>query len=222
MDYEPNNRHKRYRNGRGWEFTFFGGETSENLDEEENDAEIIPELFQSELTIEQVFPLSTAKVGYRLWVIGFRGKGGIGRLLGMGLTPGIELQVVNCTPGGSVMVNVAGNRIGLGVGMADKILVTNNPILSKRNRKQMNIDTNISTYLRELPVGTRGRVVGYEKAYQGYKGKLLSMGLTPGTEFTVIRHAPLGDPVEIEVRGFKLSLRKQEADALCVEEVDDD
>ncbi len=221
MDYEPNHRHKRHRNGRGWDFTFFG-ETAANSDEEESEAQIAPELWQSELTMEQVFPLSTAKVGDRLWVVGFRGKGGISRLLSMGLTPGIELQVVSCTPGGSVMVNVAGNRIGLGAGMADKILVTDNSILSKRNRQQMNIHTNTGTYLRELPVGTRGRVVGYEKAYRGYKGKLLSMGLTPGTEFTVIRHAPLGDPVQIEVRGFKLSLRKQEADALCVEEVGDE
>jgi ferrous iron transport protein A len=46
------------------------------------------------------------------------------------------------------------------------------------------------------------------------------MGLTPGTEFTVIRVAPLGDPVEIRVRGFHLSLRKQEADTLIVEEID--
>jgi ferrous iron transport protein A len=46
------------------------------------------------------------------------------------------------------------------------------------------------------------------------------MGLTPGTEFTVIRVAPLGDPVEIQVRGFHLSLRQQEADALIVEEID--
>lgn len=221
MDYEPNNRHKRQRNGKGWEFTFFG-ESSANSSEEENEAQIASELFQSELTIEQVFPLSTAKVGDSLWIAGFRGKGGISRLLGMGLTPGVELQVINCTPGGSVMVNVAGNRIGLGAGMSDKILVTDNPILSKRHRQQMNIDLNTGTYLRELPVGTKGRVVGYEKAYRGYKGKLLSMGLTPGTEFIVIRHAPLGDPVEIEVRGFKLSLRKQEADALCVEEVDDE
>jgi ferrous iron transport protein A len=48
------------------------------------------------------------------------------------------------------------------------------------------------------------------------------MGLTPGTEFTVTRHAPLGDPVEIQVRGFNLSLRKAEADALRVEEVKED
>jgi ferrous iron transport protein A len=43
------------------------------------------------------------------------------------------------------------------------------------------------------------------------------MGLTPGIEFVVTRHAPLGDPTEIEVRGFHLSLRKDEADALLVE-----
>ena len=74
-------------------------------------------------------------------------------------------------------------------------------------------------YLRDLAVGSMGRVVGYEKAARGYRGKLLAMGLTPVTEFTVTRHAPLGDPVEILVRGFKLSLRKDEANALFVEEV---
>jgi ferrous iron transport protein A len=47
-----------------------------------------------------------------------------------------------------------------------------------------------------------------------YKRKLLAMGLTPGTELRVTRHAPLGDPTEIEVRNFRLSLRKHEADAL--------
>ena len=42
------------------------------------------------------------------------------------------------------------------------------------------------------------------------------MGLTRNAEFSVLRVAPLGDPVEIEVRGFRLSLRKDEADALLV------
>ncbi len=73
--------------------------------------------------------------------------------------------------------------------------------------------------LRDLAVGCTGRVVGYEQTARSYKGKLLAMGLTPGTEFTVTRHAPLGDPVEIQVRGFKLSLRKDEANALFVEEI---
>jgi ferrous iron transport protein A len=73
--------------------------------------------------------------------------------------------------------------------------------------------------LGDLAVGAIGRVIGYEKTARGYKGKLLAMGLTPGTEFTVTRHAPLGDPVEILLRGFKLSLRKDEAKTLLVEEV---
>lgn len=73
--------------------------------------------------------------------------------------------------------------------------------------------------LGDLAVGAIGRVIGYEKTARGYKGKLLAMGLTPGTEFTVTRYAPLGDPVEILVRGFKLSLRQDEAKTLFVEEV---
>ncbi len=71
-------------------------------------------------------------------------------------------------------------------------------------------------HLRDLAVGCIGKVVGYETSSRSYKAKLLAMGLTPGTEFTVIRRAPLGDPIEIHVRGFKLSLRKDEADALFV------
>ena len=43
------------------------------------------------------------------------------------------------------------------------------------------------------------------------------MGLTPGTEILVTRLAPLGDPVEVEVRGYSLSLRKNEAEVLRVQ-----
>ena len=81
------------------------------------------------------------------------------------------------------------------------------------------VETENRIHLGEMPIGTVGRVLGSENILRGYKGKLLSMGLTPGTEFTVIRVAPLGDPIEISVRGFHLSLRKQEADALVVAEV---
>jgi len=43
------------------------------------------------------------------------------------------------------------------------------------------------------------------------------MGLTRGTPVEIIRHAPLGDPVEIKVRGYLLSLRKCEADHIVVD-----
>ncbi|PIE64618.1 MAG: ferrous iron transport protein A [Desulfobacterales bacterium] len=71
--------------------------------------------------------------------------------------------------------------------------------------------------LSNLKVGDRAKVVGYTQKDKVLRKKLLAMGLVKGTEIEVIRTAPLGDPVEIEVRGFQLSLRKEEAQALHVE-----
>jgi ferrous iron transport protein A len=71
--------------------------------------------------------------------------------------------------------------------------------------------------LGDLAAGESGRVVGFDEGSKAYRRKLLVMGLTPGTEFTVARYAPMGDPVELRVRGFSLSLRKDEAAALRVE-----
>lgn len=71
--------------------------------------------------------------------------------------------------------------------------------------------------LKEMAVGDQGRVTGFEEGGRSYRKKLLAMGLTPGTPFSVTRVAPMGDPVEIKVRGFKLSLRKDEAAAVKVE-----
>lgn len=71
--------------------------------------------------------------------------------------------------------------------------------------------------LKDLTVGESGRVAGFAEGERGYRKKLLAMGLTPGTLFSVTRVAPLGDPVEIRVRGFQLSLRRDEAAAVRVE-----
>lgn len=66
----------------------------------------------------------------------------------------------------------------------------------------------------ELSVGQRVKIQGLLPANPVYRHKLMSLGLLPGTEFKVSRIAPLGDPIEIIVRGFALSLRKHEADLL--------
>jgi ferrous iron transport protein A len=77
----------------------------------------------------------------------------------------------------------------------------------------------MANHLSDMKTGDIGRVLGYAEGGQAYRKKLLSMGLTRGTEFKVTRYAPMGDPVEIHVRGFSLSLRKQEAEALMIEKV---
>jgi len=73
--------------------------------------------------------------------------------------------------------------------------------------------------LGHLKVGEKGKVIGFNQGEKAYRRKLLAMGLTPGTHFSITRYAPLGDPVEIKVRGFSLSLRRTEADTLLVERV---
>ena len=75
----------------------------------------------------------------------------------------------------------------------------------------------MSLSIRDLGINSKGKVVGYTQGAKSYLDRLLAMGLTKGAEFTVIRVAPLGDPLEISLRGFNLTLRKAEADALIVE-----
>jgi len=72
--------------------------------------------------------------------------------------------------------------------------------------------------LRDLKIGMSGRVisVGGEKIL---RHRLLEMGLTPHTLVTVKKAAPLGDPIELLVRGYVLTLRLADAEKIMVEEV---
>jgi len=74
--------------------------------------------------------------------------------------------------------------------------------------------------LGDMKVGDTGIVSSLKKGNRDYRRKLLAMGLTPGTKFSVVRFAPMGDPVEISLRGFDLSLRRDEATALSVTRIE--
>ncbi len=74
--------------------------------------------------------------------------------------------------------------------------------------------------LRDMNIGGQAKVIGLQKGNKAYRKKLLAMGLTPGTEFSVTRYAPMGDPIEINVRGFALSLRKNEAAPLLIKRLE--
>lgn len=64
--------------------------------------------------------------------------------------------------------------------------------------------------LRELKPGQHGKVVSIGTTGP-LKRRLMDMGITPGVEIKVVKVAPLGDPIEVTVRGYELSLRKDEA-----------
>ena len=68
--------------------------------------------------------------------------------------------------------------------------------------------------LRDIPVGTAARVRKLH-GEGALKRRIMDMGITKGSELYIRKVAPLGDPVEITVRGYELSVRKN--DAQCVE-----
>jgi Fe2+ transport system protein FeoA len=72
--------------------------------------------------------------------------------------------------------------------------------------------------LSDLRPGDRARVLPALTDHPATP-KLLAMGLLPGTEICVVQIAPLGDPVEIEFRGMRLSLRRADAAGVHLEKL---
>ena len=69
--------------------------------------------------------------------------------------------------------------------------------------------------LREAKVGQTVKVVRLN-GEGPVKRRIMDMGITKGVDVYVRRVAPLGDPVEVRVRGYELSLRKADAEMICV------
>lgn len=70
--------------------------------------------------------------------------------------------------------------------------------------------------LHELRIGESAVVTGYAADAGPLRARMLAMGLTRGTVFTLVRAAPAGDPIELRARGFSLSLRRAEASSLRI------
>ena len=68
--------------------------------------------------------------------------------------------------------------------------------------------------LDELRPGQRGIVVGWTSSEP--PTRLLELGILAGTRLEVVRLAPLGDPIDVKIRGYHLSIRKQEAEQIKV------
>ena len=70
--------------------------------------------------------------------------------------------------------------------------------------------------LKEVPCGQAVKVTKLN-GEGPVKRRIMDMGITKGVEIYVRKVAPLGDPVEVTVRGYELSLRKADAEMICVE-----
>ena len=84
----------------------------------------------------------------------------------------------------------------------------------------MKMRSNIDKTLNMLETGQRARVIQV-KGRGSSRKLLLEMGMVPGTVLSVTKKAPLGDPVDFKLKGYNLSLRKQEAEMVIVEALED-
>ena len=74
--------------------------------------------------------------------------------------------------------------------------------------------------LSELKSGEMAEITGYTLGNAMYRAKLLALGLTHGVQVKIINVAPLGDPFEIAVRGYHLSLRRDEVGVIKVKKIE--
>lgn len=70
--------------------------------------------------------------------------------------------------------------------------------------------------MADLKAGEFAEIMGYTLGNAAYRAKLLALGLTHGVRIKIVNVAPLGDPFEIAVRGYHLSLRRDEVGVIKV------
>jgi ferrous iron transport protein A len=153
-----------------------------------------------------------------------------GRLAGMGISPGAEIEVFGRHAGsgrsgrgpsggglpgrGPVEVAAGGSRFRLGRGMAARVLLEARRLGAddRRGAARKAILT-----LRDYRAGQKGRIL--EVGGEGrFRKRLLEMGFVRGTEVYVEKYAPLLDPIEYIVKGYHVSLRRGEAEKIVMSE----
>ena len=138
-------------------------------------------------------PLTMAKVGEPNTIKRIGGREETKKFLeNLGFVTGGVVTVVS-EISGNMILNVKDSRVALGKDMANKIMT-----------------------LREVTPGSTVKVT--KLTGEGpVKRRIMDMGITKGVDIFVRKVAPLGDPVEVTVRGYELSLRKADAEMIEVQ-----
>ena len=85
----------------------------------------------------------------------------------------------------------------------------------KRNLKKGD-----KAHLSDLKIGQKAKVLGIHMDKPDIRRHLLDMGITKGTEILIKKVAPMGDPVDIELRGYELCIRKEEMKNIDIEVIE--
>lgn len=131
------------------------------------------------------------------------------RLREMGFCENAQVEMI--AQNSAMICKVCDSKIVISAGLAQNIIVgeCRHPAEGAMSEKPE------IKRLSELSAGQSGRVHDFLEESDTC-ARLEEMGLTPGEVIEVIRFAPLGDPVEIKIRGYLLSLRREEADLIQI------
>ena len=147
------------------------------------------------------------KTPYRILGINLP-KDSLLHLSNLGLVAGETIEVVTKTKNSAIII-VRGSRLAFDASILDKI------DLAPAEEDQKKIP------LSELPVGHSAIVTDIFSANET-KRRLMDMGITKRTRVLLRKVAPLGDPLEISLRGYELTLRKSEAQMISVVMLDEE
>lgn len=152
--------------------------------------------------------LSQAKTRSRLKVECLCGEESIcDRLREMGFCESSVIEKMSDS--GSLICRVCDTKVILSKDLAKNIIVKNICPCDGHDK----VGALKSVFLSQMTVGQRGTLAKLEF---DESDRLEEMGLTQGEPIEIVRYAPLGDPIEIKIRGYSLSLRKQEANLIKV------
>ncbi|MBO0424023.1 ferrous iron transporter A [Enterococcus plantarum] len=122
----------------------------------------------------------------------------------LGFVSGGKVVLVNYSRENGIVL-LHNSRIAINVSVLQQITIV---------EKSINEENWLS--LDQLTVGEKARVIGIH-GQGAVKRRLMDMGLTKGVDLLVRKMAPLGDPIEINLRGYELTLRKNEAELVLVQ-----
>ena len=167
-------------------------------------------------------PLHKAKKGEKLIVKELEaGKNMQLRISSMGLKIGDLIEIVSTGFGGQVVIANGDNRMVLGKGMAEKIMVQLFDSTAEQTRQgdgKSSPPVQGTRLLSQMKSGQEG-IVRKVSGEGILRRRLLEMGINRGTAVYVEKYAPLKDPIEIVVKGYHMSLRVEEASNILVENI---
>jgi DtxR family Mn-dependent transcriptional regulator len=133
-----------------------------------------------------------------------------------GIAVGETVTVLGVAIDGALLLEISGQPMSLSYPVAQTVRVTTELEQSSTEEEPTMTTETKQITLDQLPLGEKGVLVriGGEKTT---KRRLLDMGMVPGETVTITKVAPLGDPLELEVKDYQLSLRKNEASKIVVE-----